>query len=296
MLMTIPPTKTRLKRLDFTTSELLDLRRQQKPNSRKLPKVPRPLSVKPVQMQYYQRLRPIVVAMRDSVNKYVVPYIENIVSSAQFSRPNKVDSHARADAYSDEIERIVELAKIQFLRQYPETFYTELATSIALVTDDFSYQNMNRIFKQVFGINYSRFEPWITQEVKGFVSTNVKLIKSIESTYFDKVEGIILRGAQRGALSKDIGKELKAEFGVTDRRAAFIARDQVAKFNGNLTELRNTQAGVKKYRWSTSNDERVRASHRELNGKVFSWDKPPSVGNPGADFNCRCVGIPIFED
>lgn len=285
-----------LKRLDFTASELLANRRRQKPRSRKLPKTPRPRTVKPIQMRYYQQLRPIVVSMRESIDKYVVPYIENIVSSAQFSRPDKVDSYARVDAYSDEIERIVELAKVQFLRQYPETFYQDLATSIALVTDDFSYENMNRIFKQVFGVNYSRFEPWITQEVKSFVSANVSLIKSIENTYFDKVEGIVIRGAQRGALSKDIASELKNEFGVTDRRAAFIARDQVAKFNGNLTQLRNKQAGINKYEWSTSEDERVRESHQELNGKIFSWDDPPEVGNPGEDFQCRCVAISVFED
>ena len=283
-------------RFDFTAKELLADRRRMKPRSKKLPKIPRPRSVKLLQRRYYQMLRQVILAMRASIEKNVLPYIDGIVQMANFSRPGKVDSHARADAYSDEIAFIIQLAKIQLLRQFPESFYKDLATTIALATDDFSYQNINTIFEKVFGSSYSRFEPWVTQEVKGFVKANVDLITSIESTYFSKVEGIILRGAQKGKLSKDIGKEIKAEFGVTDRRAAFIARDQVAKFNGNLTQLRQTQAGISKYEWQTSEDERVRDSHRELNGKIFSWDDPPEVGNPGEDFNCRCVAIPVFEE
>lgn len=59
-------------------------------------------------------------------------------------------------------------------------------------------------------------------------------------------------------------------------------------------------AGVSKYEWSGVMDRRERKSHRELEGKIISWDNPPDVGNgrkchPGQDYQCRCCAIPVFD-
>ena len=62
------------------------------------------------------------------------------------------------------------------------------------------------------------------------------------------------------------------------------------------------QAGISKYKWSISN-VRTRPDHRALNGKIFSFDDPPITNqetgdknNPGEDFGCNCVPIPIIDD
>jgi SPP1 gp7 family putative phage head morphogenesis protein len=57
---------------------------------------------------------------------------------------------------------------------------------------------------------------------------------------------------------------------------------------------------VSKYEWSGVMDRRERKSHRELEGKIISWDNPPDVGNgrkchPGQDYQCRCCAIPVFD-
>ena len=59
-------------------------------------------------------------------------------------------------------------------------------------------------------------------------------------------------------------------------------------------------AGIEEYIWSTTGDERVRDSHRELNGKKFRWDTPPENSDgrachPGEDYQCRCIGRPVFK-
>jgi len=87
------------------------------------------------------------------------------------------------------------------------------------------------------------------------------------------------------------------------RRAATIARDQIGKLNGEMNQLRQTNLGVRRYRWSTSQDERVRDGHRKLNGTIQLWAKPPVVdertgerGHPGQPIQCRCSAIPIIDD
>ena len=124
---------------------------------------------------------------------------------------------------------------------------------------------------------------------------NVKLITSIPEDYFNKVEGIVLRGAQSGKLAEAIIPEIQDQFEVTENRAQFIARDQVSKFNGNLTQLRQQSAGIEKYTWSTAGDERVRSEHEMKDGQVFSWNDPPEDGHPGQAIQCRCAAIPVFE-
>ena len=59
---------------------------------------------------------------------------------------------------------------------------------------------------------------------------------------------------------------------------------------------------MEEYVWSTSQDSRVRDSHRRLNRKKFRWDDPPVVDpktgrrcHPGEDYGCRCVALPVFN-
>ena len=78
--------------------------------------------------------------------------------------------------------------------------------------------------------------------------------------------------------------------------ARVIARDQTTKAIGALTELRQREMGVERYRWSTSGDERVRPTHQSNSGRVFRWDSPPAdTGHPGSDVMCRCVAEAVFD-
>lgn len=95
---------------------------------------------------------------------------------------------------------------------------------------------------------------------------------------------------------------IRHRYGVTANKARFLARQETGLFMSQYRKQRFTEAGVRRYRWSTAHDERVRSSHKELNGRVFSYDQPPITdtatgarNNPGEDYNCRCVDIPILE-
>ena len=49
------------------------------------------------------------------------------------------------------------------------------------------------------------------------------------------------------------------------------------------------------YIWRTRQDNKVRSSHAANDGRVFSWDNPPSTGHPGEDYNCRCWAEAVPE-
>jgi len=93
----------------------------------------------------------------------------------------------------------------------------------------------------------------------------------------------------------DLRKQIQDRLGISTRRANNIARDQVATLTSELNHIRQEQAGVTQYEWSTSGDGRVRDLHEEFDGNVYTWARPPRDGHPGVAINCRCVAIGILE-
>lgn len=137
---------------------------------------------------------------------------------------------------------------------------------------------------------------------KGF-SENLKLfIKE-----FSDKEVLILReqvekAVFSGIRAESLQKVIQDRFGVSKHKAKFLAKQELSLLTSKYKEAKYTEAGILKYKWSTSQDARVRQDHKDLNGKVFSFDDPPienrdtgARANPGEPFGCRCVAIPVIE-
>jgi SPP1 gp7 family putative phage head morphogenesis protein len=114
----------------------------------------------------------------------------------------------------------------------------------------------------------------------------------------DQVNQAVIEGFRADSMLDTI----QAEYGVTKRKARFLARQETSLLVSKYREARYTEAGLKEYKWSTSHDERVRPDHKVLDKRHFSWDSPPVVdtatgrrANPGEDFGCRCVAIPVLR-
>ena len=140
------------------------------------------------------------------------------------------------------------------------------------------------------------------EQLKVWTDKNVDLIKSIPADSLSEMRGIVESGFKAGKSTTDILREIQSTYGVGKRKAAFLARDQMAKLNADLTRAQQTDAGVSEYIWSSSGDGRVRDRHRFLDGKTFKWSDPPVVdvktgrrAHPGEDYQCRCVALPKFE-
>lgn len=129
---------------------------------------------------------------------------------------------------------------------------------------------------------------------------NVDLIVRLQGSQLDRVSEILRKG--RNLRVEELREKMEASFGIEKRHADLLARDQTLKLNAKITREQHTKAGVTKYRWNTSLDERVRKRHRELHDQVFAYDDPPIIdprtgerGHPGDDYQCRCIAIPIID-
>jgi SPP1 gp7 family putative phage head morphogenesis protein len=140
-------------------------------------------------------------------------------------------------------------------------------------------------------------------ELAGFVQRNTELITSLGEDAIAEVTTLTAEAAAGGLRVEELQRSLVERLGVVGSRAELIARDQTLTLNAQLSQAAAKEAGVTRYRWSSSRDERVREGHAALEGQICSWDDPPIVdektgerGHPGEPIQCRCIAIPIVED
>ncbi|MCP3660173.1 MAG: hypothetical protein GY830_07680 [Bacteroidetes bacterium] len=244
-----------------------------------------------IEREYMRELNRVVDILKQKTKSILIPVIPAILEEANFLRPK------RKDAYADDIVENMEKLRFEFNNAYTERDMEDIALKIGTTTVAFQGKQLKRTLSTMIGLDIFLNEPWLNDEIKGFVESNVRLIKSIPEQYFYQIEEIVFRGARSGLTGPVISKEIRSKFNTTRKRADLIARDQMSKFNGSLNNLRQRGLGVTKYVWRDSNDNRVRPSHNINNGQIFSWDEPPfSTGHPGEDYQCRCSAEPYLQD
>lgn len=192
------------------------------------------------------------------------------------------------------IQRLLDLIKAMALNIFNDATLIDIANSFVDGLNLFNMKNMNDQAK-VAGVNPIGFEDWIDDYVQSSITQNVGYIKSIEEQYHKKVETVVYEGVKNGTSTKEIREQIVKQFHVSEAKAQFLAVDQSGTIHGQLVAKRHKNMGVKKFEWVTSNDERVRASHRALGGKVFDYSNPPNGKLCGEDYRCRCTAYPIFN-
>lgn len=175
--------------------------------------------------------------------------------------------------------------------------------NLAHLNRKLTVKEWKRAIKATLGIDIREdyyLGDFYVEQLEKWISENVDLIKTIPEDTLEKMKDIVYDGFTNGKTTTRMVKEMQRAYGISRRRAELIARDQTAKLNGQIQRAQQQDAGITEYIWCTTGDERVRRSHRELNGKKFSWDDPPENSDgrkchPGEDYQCRCIGRPVFN-
>ncbi len=180
----------------------------------------------------------------------------------------------------------------------------ELAKHFALAVHRRSDQALKDILRKG-GISV-KFQ--MTREMRdilrGTVQANVSLIRSIPQQYHTQIEGIVMRSVQTGRDLQQLSRDLRKQFGVTKRRADFIALDQNNKATSALQKARQVALGIEEGVWMHSHAAREpRPTHLANDGKKFDvaagwFDPDPRVRRrimPGELINCRCTWKPVVQ-
>lgn len=250
-----------------------------------------------IQNEYKAELRKLVTQWESLFREIVWPIIPSLLSEANSL---KVDSLRQDQGWSEKLT-----AFLDTLTQRSEEISLSmpfLVQGIAEKINDWNTTKWDKLVRKGVGSFRLPREPWLEQQIASFGAGNLTLIKDMNTSLINSLGETLQREIGKGTRIETIRKEIlgvgipKGRFARTRTRAELIARNEVENFNSILTKNRQKGLGVERYIWRTSRDERVRASHTVLEGRIFKWSDPPSVGHPGSDFSCRCTAEAILND
>lgn len=264
------------------------------------------------------------VATTDEITLDFIEKVEGgwvVMNEARSKRLSKVyATHAEAVKRLREIEYFkhathdgkkvgdaVDEARAAFAKQWPRQRMEFIVEPMAKDVPKFNANQLNKQLSAAIGekasLDIVGSEAWIASAAAEWTAENVALIKSIPDQFFSDIEKTVTREVADGARWEEIAATLQDRYDVTASRAKLIARDQIGKFNGDLTRVRQADLGITKFIWRTVGDERVRTDetagenegHQERNGKTYSWDDPPEGETPGEPIQCRCSAEAVVE-
>jgi SPP1 gp7 family putative phage head morphogenesis protein len=147
----------------------------------------------------------------------------------------------------------------------------------------------------------------VGERFKDLVEHQADLLAGIPRDVAGRLSGEIAAAQQRGERPETIMSLLHNRFpALSYGRIKLLARTGVQSSSTLLTEARCQELDLPWFVWYTSKDQRVRPSHRNMDGVIVSWSDLPSpealIGQksnlghyaPGNCPNCRCGPLPVL--
>ena len=146
----------------------------------------------------------------------------------------------------------------------------------------------------------------VGDRVNELIDQNAQYIKSVPENVSKDLVRHIQSKAYAGSRTAYNSDEFKAMVGEMSKdHARLISRTETSKAMSALTQARAEYTGHDWYIWHTSEDGRVRESHRNMDDVLCRFSEPPApedlVGeksagkySPGNIYNCRCYAAPVI--
>ena len=251
---------------------------------------------------YRRSLLTLSRELKLSLKRNMSPLVPQMVKEVTDHLVHPMGMMVRHDAWADDMKRIFERITKDMIEPQNNAVKDALVTGAKV--NRFNKDQWIKLIRSQYGVDPTKEDPQrFDRLLSVWTKNNALLIQDIPRKTMNQIRDATIETLQSGRsvsdMTKDIYDIMSERTDVTDSRARLIARDQVAKLNGNLTQERQKDIGVEGYIWRTVGDERVRETHEEVDGKFFSWDNPPddTDGNhPGEDYQCRCWAEPVLPE
>lgn len=281
---------------------------------------------------YYNSTNDVIIALKKGTISFKDGEFKgkfNIKISKELSRFAKFDKRSK----SWKVESMVKVPSdikgaVSIVASENEQMQSEMNTLFDNLDDRFN-QNIEPIIQTSIGKTIDEMQVQLEQDlssigipltltddqrealIKDYNNNQHLNIKNWDYEQVQRLRDTVTRTNEIGFSKSSLKEMIETEWGVTANKAKFLARQETSLFLSKFRREQNLRVGVRKYIWSTSQDEKVRPedgtkmtpgnNHRMLNGKMFFYGDPPIVdtktgrrAEPGEDFNCRCVAKSVL--
>jgi len=190
---------------------------------------------------------------------------------------------------------------------FPYSKVNDLITKIggAVAADSYAY------FVKKFPNRAGMQEEWLASTFDQWRKDRIMRLMQAQQNQQLKIGRLINNARAEGAAYENVVRAYTGD--MSRKHAVFEMRNASANLNAELDKNRMQEAGIDCYRWRTGSDEKVRATHREMQNKICRFDDPsvfydektkmwvPRTGDmvhkhPGEDYNCRCTASPYLME
>lgn len=272
-----------------------------------------------IEQKYYRELRGFFKPLTDYVNDYISKNMESLLrgDSGEIRLDAIPGETFRGMIYNLEKWLSVYMPDISSIPDGPYQNNNVILTILGNTADEameFGNKEFSRILEKGIHVNLPTSADWWEDMRNSWAEDNYTLITSNAKNYISKIntltEQAIVNGMSPGKLKKEI---MKATEGLSEKHCKLLARDQMGKLNGQITQAQMEEVGLELYVWSTAYDDRVRDSHALMEGLLCRWDDasvcsydngktwvPRPSGavdlHPGQDIQCRCIGLAFYPE
>lgn len=244
-----------------------------------------------VKQKYFKRLMSIIDEMNNSVNWWL---------GARY-KENEKEIVASDSAASDIEKELKDLMK-RWSKRFDEAA-KDIAKDFVKSAVNHSTNNLKALLKKAGWTTNLKLSRKAQDKLKAMMIENINLIKSIEKEYFTQLTTITMESITRGRDLAYLKDEIKKRYGVVERRAALIARDQNNKATSIITHTEYEELGITEAIWKHNPGSREpRHEHVMANNKVYDISKGmyfKSIKDyvfPGEEINCGCTSEPIIPE
>lgn len=159
-------------------------------------------------------------------------------------------------------------------------------------------------------------DPWKMEstQVLNFLSSRENLIRDASREMHQSILTTLDEGLQKGETTLQLAARVRTEFNaLSNERAVMIATTETGAAYGAVRHAATEELGIPFKQWLSAQDDRVRATHRRIDGTIVPTGEPfrvpladggedlmmhpcDSGGSAENVIQCRCVEIPMMSE
>lgn len=270
-----------------------------------------------VEAKYFRQLKGYFKPLTDYVTKYINENMEPLLRGD--SQEIKLDA-IPGNAFRDMLNNLENWLSVYMpdISEIPDNKNNNVIFmglgKTAQEAYSFAEKDFEKVLEKGIHVNVPISAPWWDDMRNSWTEDNYTLITSNAKNYVSEINTLTEQAIVNGLSPMKLKDEImKATEGLSDKHCKLLARDQMGKLSGQITQAQMEEIGLELYVWSTSYDDRVRDSHAMMEGLLCRWDDasvcsydngktwvPRPSGavdlHPGQDIQCRCIGLTFYPE
>lgn len=240
-----------------------------------------------IEAKYRKKLEQLIAEMAGSCEYWL--------TAGYKKHPPRIAQEIAQDSASTRMQAIMAELSKRWIEKF-NVMADEIAKNYVSGIFNTSSKSLEQSLKDAGWSVKFNMTPAVRDAFNASLQENIGLIKSIPQQYLSKVEGAVMRSYSAGRDLHTMVKDIKEIYPITNKRAAFIARDQSNKANAVVNRARQLELGITDAIWLHSHagknprESHVKAGKDKRRYKIAEGCLiDGEYIQPGELINCRCV-------